>query len=86
MSARHHHLEISTPWKHHAATEVAAWAPDRTDPDTDPGLRGRAVLTIANGPFSLDLRPTAADMRALAALCHAVAADLDGLRFPEITA
>ncbi len=86
MSGRHHHLEISTPWKHHAATEVAAWAPDRCDTDIDAGLRGRAALTISNGPFELSLRPTAADLRALAALCHALAADLDGLRFPEITA
>lgn len=83
-TTRHHSLELSTPWSHHAATEVSGFAPDRTD--DLPALRGRAVLGFDHGPLSVRLNPTAADLRALAALCHALAADLDGLRFPEITA
>ena len=83
---RHHRIELSTPWAHEAATEVSAFAPDRTGPDASPGLGGRATLSVDHGPFTVSLRPTAADLRALAALCHALAADLDGLRFPEITA
>ena len=77
--SKHHNLELSSPWDHHEPADVRAWfAQSNDDPEIARRMYGRAVLNIGSGPFDLHLRPTAPELRALAAMLCAVADELDG--------
>jgi hypothetical protein len=80
----HHHVELASPWKHDPVTKVTAYAPAEANdnPDIASHMLGRAVVNVAAGPFDLSLRPTAADLRALAKALLTVAADLDEATAP----
>lgn len=73
----HRELQLESPWTHQAVVEVRAYAPEDGD-DRPEEVRGRASLTLQSGAFSLSLRPTSAELRALAALLLATADDNDG--------
>ena len=74
----HRTLSLSAAWSHHDAIDVSGWAsiptPERTA--EFPNLVGRATLSLRTGPFFLDLKPTAAELRALAELRNILADDL----------
>lgn len=82
----HHKIQITSLWKHDLALQVTAYAP--TEPHSDLEIArhtgGRAVLSLTCGPFDLNLRPTAADLRALAGAMLAAAADLDEVTAPQL--
>ena len=82
--SKHHRTEISTPWEGEIATGISAWldAYSGDDADMRRRMQGRAVLNVSNGPLSLHLRPTAPELRALAAALSAVADALDGAPLP----
>lgn len=82
----HHHLALASPWKHDPVTKVTAYAPAEANdnPDIASRMRGRAVVSISAGPFDLSLRPTAAELRALAKALTSVAADLDEATAPQL--
>jgi hypothetical protein len=82
----HHHIELASPWKHDSVTKVTAYAPTEANDNPDIASRtsGRAVLSLRCGPFDLSLRPTAAELRALAKALTSVAADLDEATAPTL--
>lgn len=82
----HHKIHLASPWKHDHALQVTAYAPTEPHSDIEIASRtsGRAVLSLTCGPFDLNLRPTAADLRALARALQTVAADLDEATAPQL--
>ena len=82
----HHHIELVSPWEHEPVTQVTVFAPTDLNVDAEIAsrMRGRAVLRLTCGPFDLDLRPTAADLRALARALQTVAADIDEATAPAL--
>lgn len=84
--SHHHHIDLASPWKHDPVTKVTAYAPTEPHSDIEIASRtgGRAVLSLTCGPFDLNCRPTAADLRALARAMLAVAADLDEATAPAL--
>ena len=80
----HHTLTLDPAWAHQAAVDVSGHS--RTDSqDTAPEIRGRAALSFDCGSFSLSLRPTPAQLRALADLCLALAQDQEAANVPPYT-
>ena len=77
----HRTLQMPSPWDHQADVEVSGFKPD-DQVDTPDEVRGRAALSLDAGAFSLHLRPTAAELRALAALCQQLADDTDTANVP----
>lgn len=82
----HHHIDLASPWKHDPVTRVTAYAATDLNDNAEIArrMRGRAVVSIAAGPFDLSLRPTAAELRALAKALLSVAADLDEATAPQL--
>lgn len=76
-AARHpHRVHLSEPWAHKGlGSAVTAWLPERS-PDTPATLVGRACVQIACGPFTLDLDPTAEELRALAHMLTTLADEM----------
>lgn len=72
----HHTLNVTSPWGLGDPLNVRGFVP-QGDEYQSPALKRRAALVLAAGPFELTLRPTAAELRALARLCASVADDLE---------
>lgn len=71
---RHRQLTLPTHPPHRlCALDVYAFAPS----PGAAGLDGLAVLTITSGAFSVDLRPSAGELRGLALMLAATADDMD---------
>lgn len=68
----HHTLDIASAWQHEASVEARGFVPEE-DSSTPAECRGRSALTFSAAAFSLHLRPTPAQLRALAALANALA-------------
>ena len=82
----HHKIQLTSPWKHQPTLDLTVYAPSEPNNDIEIAGRtsGRAVLSLTCGPFDLNLRPTAADLRALARALQTVAADLDEATAPNL--
>lgn len=76
----HRTLVLSSPWSHQDAVDVSGFVPEYATRRDE--VKGRAVLTLAAGSFNLSLSPTAAELRALAALCQQLADDTDTANVP----
>lgn len=74
----HRKTTLSAAWEHHDVVDVTGWAPIQTPErlKAHPNLAGRATLLLSCGPFDLSIKPTAAELRALAELCNTLADDL----------
>lgn len=81
----HRTLKLPSPWDHLGDIDVSGFKPDddATRPDE---VRGRAALNFDCAAFTLNLRPTAAELRALAALCLQLADDTDTANVPPFGA
>jgi hypothetical protein len=76
----HRTLTLPYPWSHQNPVEVSGFVPPHDGrPDE---VKGRASLTLRSSGFELSLRPTAAELRDLAALCRTLADDLDAANVP----
>lgn len=76
----HHTLTLPSPWSHQGGVEVTGFVPPHDGrPDE---VKGRASLVLRADAFELSLRPTAAELRSLAALCRTLADDLDASNVP----
>lgn len=75
---RHHNLTLASAWEHEASTEVTGFAVE-PDAETPAQCRGRAAVPINCGSFRLHLQLTPAELRAMAALLLATAADQESL-------
>lgn len=75
----HHRIDLPSPWEHHEATDVSLWldAPSE-DADIRRRMQGRGTLNFSCGPFDLYLRPTAPELRAMAAAFATLADQIDG--------
>lgn len=83
MTKTHHTLALhSSPYAQTGDVEVTGFIPQR---EGDEALiwAGRSALTFRSGPFELSLRPTVADLRRLAAVCTALADELDAAAAPQ---
>lgn len=82
----HHRLQLASPWKHDPTLDVTVYAPAEPNSCIEIASRmhGRAILSLTCGPFDLNCRPTAADLRALARAMQTVAADLDEATAPNL--
>lgn len=79
MNAPYHNVSLASVWAHEPAVAVSmrAWSDPLADETLASRMRGRAVMTFSASGFELSQRPTAADLRALAAAALATAADID---------
>lgn len=74
---RHHTLVLPSPWDHQAPVELRGFVPEPSP--EHPHLAGCTSLTVDGGAFALSLRPSAPQLRAMAALLLALASDVDGV-------
>jgi hypothetical protein len=80
----HRTLSLPPPWTHHSSVDVTGFVPPHDGrPDE---VKGRAILTLGTSGFELSLRPTAAELRALATLCQQLADDTDTANVPPFGA
>ncbi len=71
---QHRTKVLPSAWAHEAATEVRGFAGE-ADNERSPEVNGRSCLTFDCASFSLHMRPTPDELRALAALMLALADD-----------
>ena len=83
MALRHHRLVLEPTHPFRGRTEVTGFWPAGRDTHPDPDIAaafgGRAALQFEAGAFKLDLDPTVAELRALAALCTAMADEREAI-------
>lgn len=75
---QHRTKVLPSAWDHDAPTEVRGFAVE-ADTERPYQVNGRASLTFDCASFSLALRPTPEELRALAALMLALADDQDAV-------
>lgn len=80
----HHTLTLAHPFQQQGTLDVAGFVPEPREDRADE-FKGRGALTLDAGEFSLHLRPTPAELRALAALCQALAHDVELANVPPYT-
>ncbi len=80
----HHNLSLPPAWPQHSGVQVDGFVlPHDGRPDE---MKGRALLTLGTSGFELTLRPTSAELRALAALCQQLADGTDIANVPPFGA
>lgn len=79
----HYTLTLTHPFARQGSVDIHGHVPAAADnPET---LKGRAALALDAGGFSLLLRPTPAELRAMAELFQALALDLEVAAVPPYT-
>lgn len=81
--SRHLDVFLPGPWSHQPGVKVSGWVQQNCE-HTE--LTGTSALVLECGAFSLSLRPTAEQLRRLAALCTELADQIEHSEAPLMEA